>query len=154
MEPKRLVFFAVMIVVIAVLCASPRNADAQQARATGPTPPRLAFIDGDVSFWRPGADDWTPAQVNTALAAGDNLYAPDGANLELEIGARAFVRAGSDTQIGIESLEIGYLQLQVTSGHMALDLKNMPAGQQIEIDTPERRLYRRATGILPCRRRR
>jgi hypothetical protein len=26
------------------------------------TPPRLSFIDGSVSFWRPGAEDWAPAQ--------------------------------------------------------------------------------------------
>ncbi len=29
------------------------------------TPPRLSFTDGKVSFWRPGAEDWSPAQVNT-----------------------------------------------------------------------------------------
>src|SRR6185437_8285637 len=60
-----------------------------QARAArnegGPTPPRLAFIDGEVSFWRPGAEDWAPAQQNTALAAGDHVYAGDGANFELEL---------------------------------------------------------------------
>ena len=39
--------------------------------ASGPTPPRLSFIDGSVSFWRPGAEDWSEAQINTPLAAGD-----------------------------------------------------------------------------------
>ena len=28
----------------------------------------------DVSFWRPGGDDWAPAQVNTPLAPGDQLH--------------------------------------------------------------------------------
>ncbi len=35
------------------------------------TPPRLSFVDGRVSFWRPGAQDWAPAQINTPLAPGD-----------------------------------------------------------------------------------
>ena len=47
-------------------------AQAQSERAAGPTPPRLAFMNGEVSFWRPGSEDWAPAQVNTALAAGDS----------------------------------------------------------------------------------
>ena len=39
----------------------------------GRTPPRLSFIDGQVSFLRPGAQDWTPAQVNIPLSPGDQL---------------------------------------------------------------------------------
>jgi len=109
---------------------------AQQSRAVGVTPPRLSFVDGEVSYWRPGAEDWVPAQINTALAAGDSLYAGNGGNLEVEIGSRAYVRAGSGTELGIESLETGYLQLRVPSGHAAVDLRRLPGGQQIEIDTP------------------
>jgi hypothetical protein len=109
---------------------------AQEARAVGVTPPRLSFIDGEVSYWRPGADDWAPAQINTALSAGDSLYAGDTGNVEIEIGSRAFIRAGSGTELGIESLETGYLQLRVPAGHAALDLKRLPEGQEIEVDTP------------------
>lgn len=109
---------------------------AQEGRAVGVTPPRLSFIDGEVSYWRPGAEDWTPAQINTALAAGDSLYAGDNGNVEVEVGTRAYVRAGSGTELGIESLETGYLQVRVPSGHAALDLKRLPDGQEIEVDTP------------------
>jgi hypothetical protein len=109
---------------------------AQPARAVGVTPPRLSFVDGEVSYWRPGAEDWVPAQINTALAAGDSLYAGNGGNLELEIGTRAYVRAGSGSQLGIESLETGYLQLRVPAGHATVDLRRLPDGQQIEVGTP------------------
>jgi len=115
------------------------TAGAARTRGDGryqPTPPRLGFIDGDVSFWRPGADDWVQAQVNTALAAGDSLYAGDGANLEIQIGPRAFVRAAADTEIGLESLESDYMQFRVTGGHAALDLKRLRSGQVVEVDTP------------------
>jgi len=100
------------------------------------TPPRLGFVDGEVSFWRPGAGDWTPAQVNTALAAGDALYTGDAANLELQVGAAAFVRTGENTQLGLTSLEPDFLQLRVTEGHVSLDLRSRKTSQTIEIDTP------------------
>jgi hypothetical protein len=109
---------------------------AQQTRAVGVTPPRLSFIDGEVSYWRPGAEDWAPAQINTALAVGDSLYTGGGGNVEVEIAARAYVRAGSGTELGIESLETGYLQLRVPSGHVAVDLRRLSDGQEIEVDTP------------------
>lgn len=127
-------------VLLTVLAASgsisASAVEAQQARAVGVTPPRLSFIDGEVSYWRPGAEDWAPAQINTALAAGDSLYAGDGGNVEIEIGSRAYVRAGSGTELGVESLETGYLQLRVPSGHAAVDLRRLPDGQEIEVDTP------------------
>ena len=63
------------------------------------TPPRLSFTEGQVSFWRPGAQDWSQAQVNTPLAPGDELYAASPGTLELQIGAHAFVRAEANTQV-------------------------------------------------------
>ena len=124
------------LVALGSLGAEPGIARAEGARAVGPTPPRLAFVDGEVSFWRPGAEDWTAAKVNTPLAAGDSLYAGDGANLEVEIGPRAFARAGAGTKLDVASLETGYLQLEVTSGHAALDFERLPEGQRVEVDTP------------------
>ncbi|MFN8627161.1 MAG: DUF6600 domain-containing protein [Candidatus Binatia bacterium] len=102
----------------------------------GRTPPRLSFVDGSVSFWRPGADAWAPAQINTPLAPGDQLYSGVGANLELQIGARAFVRAGTETQLGIESQDRDFLQLKLTAGHVSIDLRSLSGGHSIELDTP------------------
>jgi hypothetical protein len=100
------------------------------------TPPRLSLTEGAVSFWRPGADDWTAAQVNTALAAGDRLYADEDANLELQIGARAFVRAGEKTQVGIANIEPDFLQVEVTTGQASIDVRELDAGHTIEVGTP------------------
>jgi len=108
----------------------------QAAGAAGRTPPRLSFVDGSVSFWRPGAEDWAPAQVNTPLAPGDALYATDGANLELQIGPRAFVRGGAGTQLSLENQDLNFLQLKITTGHLSLDLRSITTGHTIEIDTP------------------
>ena len=100
------------------------------------TPPRLSFVQGEVSFWRPGADDWAVARINTALEAGDNLYTGAGANLEVQVGPMAFLRAGEQTQLGLEDQEPDFLQLKVTSGHAALDVRQLDPGQTVELDTP------------------
>ena len=100
------------------------------------TPPRLSFVDGKASFWRPGAEDWAPARINTPLAEGDALYAGERANLEVQIGPRAFVRAAEKTQLGIVNIEPDFLQLKVTGGQASLDLRSVPAGHTVELDTP------------------
>jgi hypothetical protein len=100
------------------------------------TPPRLSFVDGKASFWRPGAQDWAPARVNTPLAAGDALYTGEGANLEIQVGPRSFVRAAQNTQLGIVAVEPDFLQVKVTGGHASLDLRRVPAGHTVELDTP------------------
>ncbi|MFI5316802.1 MAG: DUF6600 domain-containing protein [Myxococcota bacterium] len=100
------------------------------------TPPRLSFTDGEVSFWRSGAPDWSPAQVNTPLGENDQLYTGDKANLEVQVGARAFVRAGEQTQLGVTNLEPDFVQFRIVAGHASLDLRSVKAGLTIEIDTP------------------
>ena len=126
-----------LLLCLAMLAAArPSRAQDEAALGFERTPPRLSFTDGEVSFLRPGGEDWSPALVNTALAAGDELYTAQGANLELQIGARAFVRAGENTQLGLTSLEPDFLQLRVTSGHLSLDLRSLKTGQGFEIDTP------------------
>ncbi len=100
------------------------------------TPPRLSFVDGQVSFWRPGAQDWAQAQVNTPLAPGDQLSTGSPGNLELQIGVRAFVRGRVNTQIGLENQEPDFLQFKVTAGSAAFDLRGLARGQMVEVDTP------------------
>src|SRR5881296_3696502 len=55
-----------------------------EAQAIGRTPPRLSYINGEVSFLRPGAQDWSPAQANTPLAPGDELYTSTQGDLEMQ----------------------------------------------------------------------
>ncbi len=104
--------------------------------AVGRTPPRLSFVDGQASFWRPGAQDWAQAQVNTALAPGDELYIGSPGSLELQIGSRAFVRAWAGSQLGLLNEEPDFLQFKVTAGHASFDLRTLEPGRTVEVDTP------------------
>jgi hypothetical protein len=119
-----------------LVAGAPVRAAVDDALGFERTPPRLSFIDGEVSFFRPGAQDWAPASVNTPLAAGDELYAAEGANLELQIGSRAYVRAGEETQLALTSVEPDFLQFRVTEGHVSLDLRSVEASQTLELVTP------------------
>ena len=100
------------------------------------TPPRVSYIHGEVSFWRPGAEEWTPAKLNTPLAPGDVLYTGPGGNVELQIGPRGFLRAAESTQLGLDNHEPDFLQFRVTGGYAALDLREVPTGHTLELDTP------------------
>ena len=101
------------------------------------TPPRLSYFDGEISFWRPGAEDWLTARLNTPLAVGDELYAAQGANFELQIGARNFVRGDAMTQIALVNQEPDYLQFKVTTGRVSLDLRQLEPGTTVEVATPK-----------------
>jgi hypothetical protein len=46
------------------------------------------------------------------------------------------VRAGADTQIGLEALDAGSMQFKVTGGHAAVRPAAPSVRQVIEIDTP------------------
>src|SRR2546425_12104988 len=108
-------------------------ADAPDASPIGRTPPRLSYVDGEVSFWRPGAQDWAPAQLNTPLAPGDVLYTGQGANVEVQIGPGAFVRAADGAQLGLDNQEPDFIQLRVTAGHAARDLPQLAPGAPPEL---------------------
>ncbi len=111
-------------------------AEAADQDEMGATPPRLSLIEGRVSFWRPGAEDWVEAQLNTPLAPGDELATAAPGGFEVQIGARAFLRAGAETQVGLEDREPDFLQVKVTAGGVAIDLRELEAGQSVEVNTP------------------
>src|SRR6185295_6079633 len=129
MRRAMLAFFA-----LAFLWQSARAAPPPDANAV--TPPRLSLVDGTVSFWRPGAGDWAPARVNLPLAGGDALYTTGTANLELQVGPRAFVRANGSTMLEVSNLEPDFLALKLSTGQASLDVRELAPGHTLEIDTP------------------
>ena len=135
---SRRVIVACLILAIAVSGpgAIPAADPPSPEQASDITPTRVSYLYGEVSFWRPGAQEWAEAKTNTPLAPGDVLYTgPDG-NAELQIGPRAFVRAGNGTQLGLDNDEPDFVQFRVTAGHAAFDVREIPAGHRVEIDTP------------------
>ena len=141
MNARRLAALILTAIVSSAGAVSSR-ADAQPASTAVTstsqevTPPRVSYVNGNVSFWRPGAQDWAPAKLNTALAPGDVLYADRNANAEIQIGPRAFVRLTEAAQIGLDNHDADFLQFRVTGGQAALDVRELASGQTIELATP------------------
>ena len=130
-----------LVMVFATLAGAVGTAAAQppvenDAQTDDPTPARLSYTAGSVSFWRPGGADWAPAQTNTPLATGDELYTGHDGNLEVQVGGSAFVRAWGDTQLGLANQDPNFVQIRVTAGHVALDFGALDPGDVVEIATP------------------
>src|SRR5258708_1472914 len=54
----------------------------------------------------------------------------------MQVGPRAFVRAAYGAQIGLDNQEPDFVQLRVTSGYAAVDLRELQPGHAVELDTP------------------
>ncbi|HSP96634.1 MAG TPA: DUF6600 domain-containing protein, partial [Candidatus Dormibacteraeota bacterium] len=134
--PTRRLWHA-MAAAVALLTAAAAAASADVDEKTlHLTPARVGYVEGDVSFWRPGAGDWEAATVNIPLAPGDALATRDG-RFEVQVGPQAFLRAADQTQLRVKSQEPDFVQLEVTQGSAVLDLHQLPAGHVVEIDTPQ-----------------
>ena len=120
--------------ILLLMCSLTAYAD--EGDKTAVSPMRLSYAEGDVSFWRDGATDWVNAQLNTPLAVGDALYVGDDGDLELQMGNRAFVRADDNTQLTLVNQTPDFVQFKITSGRVSFDLRTLPAGNSVELDTP------------------
>ena len=127
---------AALAVLMALGAGAPARADDEAPASDARVPPRLSYVHGDVSFWRPGAEAWAPARVNTPLAPGDLLYVGQEGGLEIQIGPRAFVRAAASTQLGLDNQEPDFLQFRLTGGHATLDLRSVTPGHTVELAAP------------------
>ena len=123
-------------VVLLCLLVWTQHARAEDDEEWMPTPPRLAYVDGEVSYWRPGADEWARARPNLALAEGDALYAGEASNLEVQFGSRSFARADEDTQLSLVAHEPRRIQFSVTNGRVSFDLRSIEVGDVLEVSTP------------------
>ncbi|MHB1590773.1 MAG: DUF6600 domain-containing protein [Sulfuricella sp.] len=135
MFPLSRIATALSVLLLIVMSSLPALAQEDDQKAAA-SPLRLSYVEGDVSFSRLGAEDWVEAQINTPLAAGDALYVGRDGDLELQMGGRAFVRADDDTQFTLVNQTADFVQLKITSGRVSFDLRTLPTGFSVEVDTP------------------
>jgi hypothetical protein len=121
-----------LAVALLSISAVPATADEPDAII----PPRLSYTDGPVSFWRPGAEQWAAATLNTPLAPGDRLHTGHGGTVEVQVGGRAFLRAWGDTELGVVDQASDSLHFKIAAGHVVADLRAVDAGGIIHIETP------------------
>jgi hypothetical protein len=128
-------FLVIPVFVLLALSALPAMAGDDE-EFWAPTPPRLSYLEGDVSYWRQGSDDWVKARTNLPLAEGDALYVGRRASVEVQFDNRSFVRANESSLVSLLNQDTDYLQFKVASGLVSLDIRNMSVGSIVEISTP------------------
>jgi hypothetical protein len=120
--------------VLAMLAAC--DGQAQQAAADPPgRVARLNYAEGNVVSAPAGDDEWTDAQPNRPLAVGDKLWTDKGVRAEVQAGS-SIVRMDGRTQLTVLALDDQAVQLSVTQGTVYLRVRNLPEGENFEVDTP------------------
>ena len=128
--------FSVTLATLAALLGAPIASAEIEDPSLQVTPARLGLVEGDVAFWRPGGEEWEAATVNIPLATGDALASRDG-RFEIQIGPQSFVRGADATQVRVKSQEPDFLQLEVSQGSVVLDLRRLPVGHLVAIESPQ-----------------
>jgi hypothetical protein len=96
---------------------------------------RISLLDGDVQVKMPESADWLPAAVNTPLRAGDRLWVPAGARLELQLRDGGIVRLNERSALELLRLATGSPQFYLTRGQAFLNF-SARRGQALQLDTP------------------
>lgn len=110
------------------------------APALGQTDPpgRIARIndgEGKVAFAPSGDSEWTDADLNRPLAAGDQLWTDPGVRAEIQLGS-SVVRMDGRTRLALIALDDRVARLAVTQGAVRMRVRNLPEGEDFEVDTP------------------
>ena len=96
---------------------------------------RLSLIHGDVSTRRGDSGEWSAAQLNAPLMAGDKVSTGDASRTEIQLDYANILRLAEHTQANITNLTSKQIQIQLGHGMANYTvLRNSDA--DAEIDTP------------------
>jgi len=123
--------------LLAVMMAG--SAAAQDSAGPDSGPPalvgRIAAITGPVSMQRGDSQDWVDAGVNEPVSIGDAVYAPEGSDARLQIGATD-LDLKSDSEIDIAALDDNAGTIRLDSGSLDLRISALPTADGLSIATP------------------
>jgi hypothetical protein len=108
------------------------------AMAAEDPPGRVARLndgEGSVVYAPAGDNEWTEANYNRPLARGDRLWTDKGSRAEVQVGSGA-VRMDGQTHLEITALDDQSIQLSLTQGNLYVHVRDLPDGENFEVDTP------------------
>jgi hypothetical protein len=108
-------------------------------------PARVSYMDGDILFRTPDADEWLPAAVNTPLDEGDAVWCPDGGRVEIQLPDGTIVRLNGGSQLDLLANEDSFMHLHLASGHLYLRTAQTTNENSLQIDADD-------TTVLPSAR--
>ena len=118
--------------LLAVVMAGSANAqDSEPPALVG----RISAITGPVSMQRSDSQDWIDAGVNEPVTIGDAVYAPEGADARIQIGATD-LDLKSDSEIDIAALDDNAGTIRLDSGSLDVRVSALPTADGLSIATP------------------
>src|SRR5260370_26339868 len=106
---------------VGLLACGPAFAEGQPPARVG----RVSFISGTLAFYGPGDSDWSAANVNYPVAAGEWFATDPQSRAEIRIGAETIDIAG-DTQLDIAELRHNAIKARGTQGRIDVNLRHFP----------------------------
>jgi hypothetical protein len=97
---------------------------------------RISLIEGDIQIKTPDAGDWGYASINTPLAEGDQVWAPQGGRVELQLNSGTYIRLSENSALQILSMDKDSSQFYLSQGN-AYIYYGAPGGSVIQVDTPD-----------------
>jgi len=97
---------------------------------------RISLIAGDVQIKTPGADDWGMASINSPVGEGDQVWAPQGGRVELQLNGGTYIRLDQNSALQILSMDRNSSQFYLSQGY-AYIYYGAPGGSVIQVDTPD-----------------
>jgi len=96
---------------------------------------RLSYLQGNVSIEPAGTEDWAAAVLNRPLTSGDKVWVDRESRAELQAGD-ATVHVDQSTGFSIARFDDQTLQMNVTDGTVAVNVRDLQRGESVEVDTP------------------
>jgi hypothetical protein len=96
---------------------------------------RLVHAEGTVTFAPGGDDEWMDAPRNRPLTRGDRLWTDRGSRAEIQVGS-ATIRLDGLSRLEILQLDDHSTKLSLTQGTANVRVRNLPEGENFELDTP------------------
>lgn len=128
----------VFAVAAAMLSGAVAHAQAP-AVGTDSDPPirvgRVSYVSGQVSFSPAGNDEWVQAQLNRPVVTGDRLWADRDSRTELTVDNSTWW-LGDQTSVTVSNLDDRIAQVQLQEGTLEVHVRRLPAGNIVEVDTP------------------
>lgn len=126
------------VVLCAVAACAALAGSVRSARAGDEEPgvARVSLIEGDASYLRGDADDWTGVAVNAPLVTGDRLYTAADSRAEIQLDPITYARLSSETEVSMLELGPDVTQVRMTLGLATFRVRRNPDGRHVEIDTP------------------
>jgi hypothetical protein len=105
---------------------------------------RISYLDGTTTLRHDHDKDWSDAQLNYPVTAGDQLWTDPHSHMELQVGATE-VRMDGATEVDIQKLEDDKTVFYIDQGAANIHLRGLPNGT-VTLLTPRGKIDLLRTG--------